>query len=139
MLRTILVAFTLMVASLSYAQDVTVKGTVTDSATGEPIPFASIQVQGTMKGCSTDADGLYTIVVPSDGVLVFSSIGYIQIVKQDCCCGYIHNRVNRANFVKMNFVNFKTVGCSFGFGNDPEYFFCEHVGFFAHFCLLEYV
>ena len=79
MLRTILVTFALMMASLSYAQDVLVKGTVTDSATGEPIPFASIQVQGTMKGCSTDADGVYTMTVPSDGVLVFSSIGYLQV------------------------------------------------------------
>lgn len=59
------------------AQNLLVKGTVRDSLTGEPIPFASIQLKGTMTGGNTDVDGLYQLDVPSDGVLVFSSLGYV--------------------------------------------------------------
>ena len=55
---------------------VTVTGTVTDSSNGEPVPFASIQLKGTMTGGNTDGEGVYSIDVPADGVLIFSSIGY---------------------------------------------------------------
>lgn len=61
------------------AQDIKVTGKVTDSSNGESVPFASIRLKGTMTGVSTDADGLYTISVPSDGILVFSSIGYLTV------------------------------------------------------------
>lgn len=59
-----------------YAQDVNVTGTVTDAETGEPVPFASIQIKGTLTGGSSDADGKYSILVHEDAVLIFSSIGY---------------------------------------------------------------
>lgn len=59
-----------------YAQDVNVTGTVTDAGTGEPVPFASIQIKGTLTGGSSDADGNYSILVADDAVLIFSSIGY---------------------------------------------------------------
>ena len=63
-------------AVVASAQNLTVTGVVTDSSTGEPIPFASIQVKGTRTGGSTDADGRYSMQVASNGSLVFSSIGY---------------------------------------------------------------
>lgn len=63
-------------AASAFAQSITVRGSVTDSTTGEGIPFASVVVQGTMTGTNTDADGNYVLDVPSNGVLVFSSIGY---------------------------------------------------------------
>ena len=63
-------------AASAFAQSITVRGSVTDSSTGEGIPFASVVVQGTMTGTNTDADGNYVLDVPSNGVLVFSSIGY---------------------------------------------------------------
>jgi TonB-linked SusC/RagA family outer membrane protein len=77
--RYVLVALFLMTAFRASAQNVAVKGCVTDSATGEPIPFASIQLKGTMSGGSTDIDGNYSMNVPSDGVLVFSFIGYQSV------------------------------------------------------------
>ena len=61
---------------IASAQNVQVRGTVTDASTGEPVPFASIQVKGTMQGTATDALGSYTVSAPGNGVLVFSSIGY---------------------------------------------------------------
>jgi TonB-linked SusC/RagA family outer membrane protein len=57
----------------------TVTGTVTDGATGESVPFASIQLKGTMTGGNSDLDGKFSIEVPSDGVLIFSSIGYVTL------------------------------------------------------------
>ena len=66
----------LLSAGVAAAQDVTVTGKVLDSSTGEPVPFASIQIKGTLSGGSTDADGNYSILVQNDAVLIFSSIGY---------------------------------------------------------------
>ena len=66
----------LLCAGAAFAQSITVRGTVSDAATGERVPFASVMVQGTMNGTSTDADGNYTINAPANGVLVFTSIGY---------------------------------------------------------------
>ena len=66
------------VGFLAYAQNINVSGKVTDAATGESVPFASIQVKGTMTGTATDADGNYTISVPRNAILVFSSIGYLN-------------------------------------------------------------
>ena len=60
------------------AQTITVKGEVKDANTGEGVPFASIQVKGTMTGTATDAEGNYSIDVPRNAVLVFSSIGYLN-------------------------------------------------------------
>ena len=70
-------AMTVLMASVgAFAQDVTVTGKILDSSTGEPVPFASIQIKGTLTGGSADADGNYEILVHDDAVLVFSSIGY---------------------------------------------------------------
>ena len=70
-------AMMVLLASASvFAQDVTVSGVVKDSSTGEPVPFASIQIKGTLTGGSSDAEGNYSILVADDAVLVFSSIGY---------------------------------------------------------------
>ena len=65
-----------MIGSVAFAQNITVTGSVKDSSTDEFVPFAAIQVKGTTTGSSTDADGLFSMTVPSNGILVFSSIGY---------------------------------------------------------------
>lgn len=63
-------------AVASFAQDLTVKGKVTDT-TGETVIGANVTVRGTTNGIITDIDGNYTLsgVKPSS-VLVFSFIGY---------------------------------------------------------------
>ena len=61
----------------STAVDKKVKGTVTDSK-GQPVPGATVAVEGTTKGVITDADGDYAIDVDSDNTLVFSFVGYIS-------------------------------------------------------------
>ena len=77
-IKLFLVMLSMIVSALASAQNITVTGSVKDSSTGEGIPFASLQVKGTMVGTSTDLDGVYSISVPADGVLIFSSIGYVN-------------------------------------------------------------
>ncbi len=68
----------LVLCAAVYAQDVSVSGVVTDASSGEPVPFATIQIKGTLSGGSTDAEGNYSILVEPDAVLIFSSIGYVS-------------------------------------------------------------
>ncbi len=69
-------ALAVLISSVAFAQNITVSGVVKDAVTGEPVPFASVLLEGTMTGASSDTNGNYSLNVPADGVLVFSSIGY---------------------------------------------------------------
>ena len=75
-IKTLFSVLFLAVGLSAAAQNITVKGTVTDAQTGDPIPGAGVVVSGTATGVVTDFDGTYSITVASDGVLIFSSIGY---------------------------------------------------------------
>lgn len=61
--------------SLAYAQNQKVSGVVS-ATTGERVIGAGVLIDGTKTGVTTDVDGRYTIEVPKNAVLVFSSIGY---------------------------------------------------------------
>ena len=65
----------LVLSAAALAQNITVKGSVVDEA-GEGIVGASVQVKGTTTGIAADVDGNFTISVPSNAILVISSIGY---------------------------------------------------------------
>jgi hypothetical protein len=55
-----------------------VAGKVTSSTDNSPLPGASVLIKGTTTGVPTDAEGNYTIRVPSpQSVLVFSMIGMV--------------------------------------------------------------
>ena len=58
----------------------TVKGTITDKQTKEPLTGATVQVAGSTQGAVADIDGCYTLQVP-DGVynLVVRYVGYVDI------------------------------------------------------------
>ncbi|GAB3225627.1 SusC/RagA family TonB-linked outer membrane protein [Spirosoma arcticum] len=58
------------------AQDVTVSGRVTSSEDKSGLPGVSVQLKGTTRGTTTDADGNYQINAPATGRLVFSFIGF---------------------------------------------------------------
>ena len=60
----------------AFAQNVTVKGRVTDAATGETLIGVSVGVKGTTIGAQTDVNGAYSIAAPSTATLSFSYIGY---------------------------------------------------------------
>ncbi|TXG38796.1 SusC/RagA family TonB-linked outer membrane protein [Seonamhaeicola maritimus] len=63
------------VVQLSFAQQKTISGTVSDE-TGLPLPGTTVLVKGTSSGASTDFDGKYSIQVNQGDILVFSFIGY---------------------------------------------------------------
>ncbi|RZK26064.1 MAG: hypothetical protein EOO63_15180, partial [Hymenobacter sp.] len=56
-------------------QNVPVSGRVTDPK-GEPLPGVTVLVKGTTNGTSTGADGSFTLSVPENSTLVFSSVGF---------------------------------------------------------------
>ncbi|MGX8690971.1 MAG: carboxypeptidase-like regulatory domain-containing protein [Bacteroidaceae bacterium] len=69
-----------LVPCLVYGQSI-VSGVVLDSRNGEPMPYATVYVNGTTKGTITDNDGhfqLNSVQFPS--TLVFSFVGYKALV-----------------------------------------------------------
>lgn len=74
--RTALVALCLLAGmGLASAQSLTVKGTVTSAADGDPLIGATVQVKGTSNGTSTDIDGNYALKVEMGQTLTFSYVG----------------------------------------------------------------
>src|SRR6185437_11590202 len=58
----------------------TISGTVRDSATGSPIPRASIRIKGTNRGVVADDKGAFTITISSpNSLLVISAAGHNPI------------------------------------------------------------
>lgn len=77
--KAILATLGLVLATMAAAsaQQTTVTGTVTNNSTGEPMVGVNILVVGTSTGGITNANGHYSITVPSlQDTLRFSFIGY---------------------------------------------------------------
>lgn len=77
--RSILTCLFLGICSFAMAQNIQVTGTVTDAADGQPLPGATILVQGERTAFVTDNDGNYAITCASDAALVFSYVGYVSV------------------------------------------------------------
>lgn len=74
--RCMLVIATLTLgANVILAQEINVKGTVTSSEDGLPIPGVSVVQKGTTNGTITDIDGNYNLTISQGSVLVFSFVG----------------------------------------------------------------
>ncbi|HEA29664.1 MAG TPA: SusC/RagA family protein, partial [Leeuwenhoekiella sp.] len=63
------------------AQTKTVTGTVTGANDNQPLPGASVIVQGTNRGTQTDFDGNFTISASPNESLVISYVGFVTITK----------------------------------------------------------
>lgn len=63
----------------------TLKGTVSDNSSGQPIPGVNVIVEGTQNGTSTDMDGNYTLSdVKKGDRIAFSFIGFAdQVITYD--------------------------------------------------------
>jgi len=69
--------FFLFVSMFTFAQNRVVSGTVSNAADNTPMARVSVQVKGTTTGTTTQANGSYSITVPSSqSVLVFSNAGF---------------------------------------------------------------
>ena len=72
----LLLAFSVQI---SFAQEKTVSGTVSDNTGG--LPGVSVIIKGTSTGAETDFDGKYSIRAKSGDVLVFNYLGYKTVEK----------------------------------------------------------
>ena len=75
-----LVLLVVLVAQLTFAQERSVSGVVSDNA-GMPLPGVSVLVKGTKNGTQSDFDGKYTIKVAPSDVLVFTYVGMKKLEK----------------------------------------------------------
>lgn len=77
----LIIVFACLATGSAFAQTQTVRGTVYDAQTEEPLPAVTVLLEGTTTGVATDADGTFELRIPGseldDAVLVVSSIGFI--------------------------------------------------------------
>ena len=70
--------FSLLLPCVLLAQTITVRGTVRDQATNEPLAGVTVQVKGAKGGTTTDSLGHYSITVPNlKAILIFDYVGYV--------------------------------------------------------------
>ncbi|PKA99041.1 TonB-linked SusC/RagA family outer membrane protein [Flavobacteriaceae bacterium MAR_2009_75] len=72
--KGLLTLFLALFVQISFAQNKTISGTVSDQD-GLPLPGVNIVVQGTTNGTQTDFDGNYSIQAEQGDVLLFTYIG----------------------------------------------------------------
>ncbi|HEY0045149.1 MAG TPA: SusC/RagA family TonB-linked outer membrane protein [Flavobacterium sp.] len=73
-LRRFLTLIMALMMQMTFAQDATVSGVVSDRA-GMPIPGVNVLIRGTQIGTQTDFDGRFTLAATPGQVLVFTFIG----------------------------------------------------------------
>ena len=74
---TIFNVVTVMLLSFAaLAQDINIKGKVTDQANGESLIGVSVKVKGSTTVTTTDVNGNFSINAPSTGTLVFTYLGF---------------------------------------------------------------
>lgn len=84
LVKTTLMAITMLVSLSTFAQDKTVSGKVTDKSDGSGMPGVSVSVQGSNRGTQTDVNGTYNISTPANATLIFSFVGF---TKQEIAVG----------------------------------------------------
>ena len=76
-LKRIFLPLLLLISQLTFSQNRTITGKVTDTKDGSPVAGASVTAKGTTKGTSTNVAGDFSLSVPSGTtILVFSSVGF---------------------------------------------------------------
>jgi len=73
---SVLAGICLLAINVAFAQNITVKGKVTDGGDKTTIPSVSVLIKGTQNGTQTDATGAYSISAPANATLVFQYLGY---------------------------------------------------------------
>ena len=77
--KGILTLFLALVVQISFAQQGTITGKVSDGS--GPLPGVSVIVKGSTIGTETDFDGKYSIKASSGDILTFRYLGYLSIDK----------------------------------------------------------
>ncbi|XHP74247.1 TonB-dependent receptor P26 [Arenibacter antarcticus] len=98
-LLQIQIIFVLLICGTSIGQNVSISGTVND-LNGDPLPGASVVIEGTSKGVVTDFDGNYSIEIESSelksngGPYVYMIASYV---------GFANSRIEIGNKTVINF------------------------------------
>ncbi|MGZ0016216.1 SusC/RagA family TonB-linked outer membrane protein [Yeosuana sp. AK3] len=71
--------FLMLFAPMWIFGQTTVKGTVTEQSSSQPLPGVNVLIKGTATGTVTDFDGNYQINAKNGDVLVFSYVGYNNV------------------------------------------------------------
>ena len=80
--KILLSILTLVVPLLSWAQTITVNGTVTENVFGDPVMGATVLETGTSNGVVTDLNGKFTLTVSTKNTITISFVGYkTQVLK----------------------------------------------------------
>jgi hypothetical protein len=93
-LKHISLAITMLCCSLSFSQEKTITGTVSDK--NEVLPFVVVQIKGTKTVTHTDFDGKFSIKARVGDTLLFSFIGYDSLKVK------IKKRTNTLNIVLIS-------------------------------------
>jgi len=97
MYKFIATTLLLLLSLITLAQTGTVKGRVYNQKTNEPLEFATVQIQGTTIGATTDLDGYYEIVsTPAFVRLVVSYVGYETTLSSE-----VHIQGNQTAFLDI--------------------------------------
>jgi len=80
--RLLATSFILLSAVGMIIAQQTVSGTVTSADDGSELPGVNVVVEGTQQGTVTDIDGNYSISVPNNATLRFSSIGFLATTEE---------------------------------------------------------
>jgi hypothetical protein len=72
------ILFLAFIPCFAFAQGVDIRGVVSDSSTGEKIPFANVTIVGISRGASSNVQGFYLIpnLLPGRYTIAASSVGY---------------------------------------------------------------
>jgi TonB-linked SusC/RagA family outer membrane protein len=70
-----------LAVQITFAQEKSISGVVTDASDGSPMPGVNVIVKGTTTGDATDFDGKYHIKAKAGDVLVFSYVGFSDVTK----------------------------------------------------------
>ncbi len=83
-IQSILTLIFVLCTGFLVAQTGTIRGTMIDDATGEPIMFANVLVEQTQSGTTSDLDGKYELELPvGTYTFVFSYLGYTDLPVTD--------------------------------------------------------
>lgn len=68
---------------LPAAAQLKINGKIIDCETRQPVPFATIAIVGTNQGTSSNTDGEFSLLIPDNGALRISSVGYVTAIITD--------------------------------------------------------
>ena len=92
--RFLVVILVMLLPMASFAQ-MTITGTVTDGADGEPIFGATVKIKGLGTGTTTDLDGFFTLKAEPGQTLEFSYVGYAVLTAKVPSGGNMNIRMSQ--------------------------------------------